>query len=152
MSDLGTPPDRSWLTRGVFSPSPWGRIIAPIVAETKVEFYRTDRPKNTMGGFVGGVPGVPYLTAMCHIEIEDRLSSPGNLALVGGSVSPTQSRHYVIMLPVEAVTSPDQIPVSRDRVHFIDAVGRVIDTPIMLTPDNPVNAQDHFEIQTEEFE
>lgn len=147
--------DRSWLTRGYFNASPWGRTIAPLVAETEVSFYSTARPKNTMGGFAGGAPGEPYLVAMCHVEIEESTANPGQIlaaGATGGSTSNINRRHYIVLLPFDRIVGNTPIPQKNDRVHFTDALGKVVDMPITLTPESPVNARDHIEIQTEEFD
>jgi hypothetical protein len=143
--------DRSWLTRGYFNPAPWARTIAPLVAETEVTFYRETRTKNDMGGFTGEVATDPYLVAMCHVEVEE--TSPYRTAAT--ALAPIQTRHFSVLLPIEWLgipIQPDLIPQKGDRVAFVDALGRQIDTPINTTPEDPVNALDHLELQTDEFE
>lgn len=142
---------RSWLTRGYFSPSPWGRTIPPLVAETEVKFYRITRTKNTSGGFAGGDPQAPYLTAMCHVELEETM--PYRSAKAGSdSTAPMLTRHYVLLVPWDAFRGdPALVPNKGDRVRFTDALGNAVDMPINGTPDPVVNAQDHIELQTDEF-
>lgn len=142
---------RSWLTRGYYSASPWARPIHPLVTETWVTFSRSARTKSGMGGYTGS-SRADYFSAWCHVEQDTMATFRGGESGASTGVGLFQTRYYTIELPVEALDGDTSLlPAKGDRVIFTDQMGRFVDMPIGATPNNPVNTQEFVSIVTEEF-
>jgi hypothetical protein len=145
--------ERSWLGRGTFSPSPWGRTMHAILKETSVEFLRPPITKDNTGAFKGGKPAT-YMTLWCHVDLQIDPAgdiSKDNRGLPGTSIAPIQRRNYLIMVDLADVTDPALYPKQFDRARFTDQLGVTRDLKL-INVDAPGGQADHIEIQTEDFE
>ena len=134
---------RSWLLRGTFSPSPWGKSMSGLLEETQVAFYRTVTRRTEMGGWEGTGQPLVFLTAMCHVELEETED-----AITQPSVGLILKRNWFLSMGIPA--SSDLIPQAGDRIRFNDPAGLPVDLALVKA-DLPEGVLDHLEMASESW-
>lgn len=116
-------------------------------AETSVTFSRAALTETVGGGFRKSPTGA-YLTAYCHVEVEER-TDPNSISTGLGQI---QVRYWRVFLPNiggDVALDPTVRPLKGDRVRFTTDYGVTIDLPIRYV-QSPDSILDHYEIETEE--
>jgi len=138
---------RSWLTRGIFSPSPtWGLTVPPVWLDTPVTFTRNG-PRTEVGGSWEGGTAQSFSSVMAHVEMEESVLLANDIGVP--SVGFLKKRHYLVIIPLPADT--DDIPKLNDRVSFTDPKGEQFNLAIegVMVSENDA---DHLEISTDWWE
>lgn len=135
---------RSWLLRGNFSPSPWGRSMSGLLEETEVSFLRFPTSTNALGGEESSTKAAEYLVAQCHVELEEN-----EVKVVEPSVGIVMLRNWFLDMAIPGDLT--LMPVRGDRVRFTDPTGNVIDT-VLVAADTPEGVADHVEMRTESWQ
>lgn len=150
------PLDRAWSRRALASPPPWGRAMTYIWAETQVTFARAtpadQAVANDFGVFTRPDAGPPagqpttYLTAMCHVELEQK-NRPTSISDDEG---PSQVRYWTIYMDVPRDVS--RWPHKGDVVTFNPRQPGGIRTLPIRYVHSPDELGDHFECEVWETE
>lgn len=136
--------DRSWLRRGLVSPSPtWGLSAPDLWLETQVTFQRNEMVRDAGGGFTTGGPGALAVTMM-HVEI--RIDDSQTLA---DPLTPVARRYYSLIGPVPV--DPADMPRKGDVALFTDPAGKPV-RALIRTVDMPEGIPDHIEVETDRWE
>jgi hypothetical protein len=135
----------SWPRVGLSSVPDWAASLPPEWLDVELNFYReTAGGANTIGGFKGHGAKDNYLVTPGHVDLQTDSGFENDLT--SGILI---RRHYEGVFPVPADLS--KVPKKGDRVWWIDALGRRIDTPLRQV-DSPEGLRDHLEFESEEFE
>lgn len=146
--------DRAFSRRPFASVNPiWVQAVSDLWTETSVAFQRALQLDNGAGDFLDA-PTSYYLTAMCHVEVNEKSPDMTTYGSSQTAIGPVAQRFWALYLPIRdrfgVALDPSVYPLKGDVVSFTTPIGREVELAIEFVT-SPESILDHFEIATVEI-